>query len=142
MLGEPTTAHPTVPSLDENAHILDLDYRHGQKVDRWHTDVTFVDRPPLASVLRAVTVPPVGGDTLWANTVAATRPRRPGRASRPGPCVRRGAHGRALPQARGGRALGQGVSPGGDCRSWRPAEPAARRRRGWPARPGGRRGRG
>ncbi|MDP9870022.1 MULTISPECIES: TauD/TfdA dioxygenase family protein [Streptosporangium] len=33
--------------------------------------VTFVDRPPLASVLRAVTVPPAGGDTLWANTVTA-----------------------------------------------------------------------
>ncbi|MDP4504088.1 TauD/TfdA dioxygenase family protein [Nonomuraea turcica] len=71
LLGEPTAAHPTVPSLDGNAHILDLDYRNGHKVDRWHTDVTFVDRPPLASVLRAVTVPDAGGDTLWANTVTA-----------------------------------------------------------------------
>ncbi|GLW12844.1 hypothetical protein Misp01_79720 [Microtetraspora sp. NBRC 13810] len=71
LLGELTTAHPTVPALDGNTHILDLDYSHGQKVDRWHTDVTFVDRPPLASVLRAVEVPPAGGDTLWANTVAA-----------------------------------------------------------------------
>ncbi|MEU7740662.1 TauD/TfdA family dioxygenase [Nonomuraea sp. NPDC049158] len=71
LLGELTTAHPTVPALDDNAHILDLDYRKGHKVDRWHTDVTFVDRPPLASVLRAITVPPAGGDTLWANTVAA-----------------------------------------------------------------------
>lgn len=71
LLGELTTAHPTVPALDDNAHILDLDYRDGRKVDRWHTDVTFVDRPPLASVLRAVTVPAAGGDTLWANTVTA-----------------------------------------------------------------------
>ncbi|MEU6742598.1 TauD/TfdA dioxygenase family protein [Streptosporangium sandarakinum] len=71
LLGEPTAAHPTVPSLDGNTHILDLDYAGGQKVDRWHTDVTFVDRPPAASVLRAVTVPPAGGDTLWANTVTA-----------------------------------------------------------------------
>ncbi|GIH93511.1 TauD/TfdA dioxygenase family protein [Planobispora siamensis] len=71
LLGELTTAHPTVPSLGGNGHILDLDYSGGQKVDRWHTDVTFVDRPPAASVLRAVTVPPAGGDTLWANTVAA-----------------------------------------------------------------------
>ncbi|MCG5214153.1 TauD/TfdA dioxygenase family protein [Streptosporangium sp. KLBMP 9127] len=71
LLGELTTAHPTVPALDGNAHILDLDYGHGQKVDRWHTDVTFVDRPPLASVLRAIVVPPAGGDTLWANTVTA-----------------------------------------------------------------------
>nr|BFE81012.1 hypothetical protein GCM10020093_036130 [Planobispora longispora] len=71
LLGELTTAHPTVPALDRNAHILDLDYSGGQKVDRWHTDVTFVDRPPAASVLRAITVPPAGGDTLWANTVTA-----------------------------------------------------------------------
>ncbi|RJL24205.1 TauD/TfdA dioxygenase family protein [Bailinhaonella thermotolerans] len=71
LLGELTTAHPTVPALGGNGHILDLDYSRGQKVDRWHTDVTFVDRPPLASVLRAVTVPAAGGDTLWANTVAA-----------------------------------------------------------------------
>ncbi|GAA3159107.1 TauD/TfdA family dioxygenase [Planomonospora alba] len=71
LLGELTTAHPTVPALGGSAHILDLDYSGGQKVDRWHTDVTFVDRPPLASVLRAVQVPEAGGDTLWANTVAA-----------------------------------------------------------------------
>ncbi|GAA3212593.1 TauD/TfdA dioxygenase family protein [Nonomuraea helvata] len=71
LLGEPTAAHPTVPSLNGNDHILDLDYRNGQKVDRWHTDVTFVDRPPLASVLRAVAVPAAGGDTLWTNTVSA-----------------------------------------------------------------------
>ncbi|MGP3962374.1 TauD/TfdA dioxygenase family protein [Nonomuraea sp. 3N208] len=71
LLGEPTTAHPTVPALDGNTHILDLDYRNGHKVDRWHTDVTFVDRPPLASILRAVTVPDSGGDTLWTNTVTA-----------------------------------------------------------------------
>ncbi|WP_327582935.1 TauD/TfdA family dioxygenase [Nonomuraea sp. NBC_00507] len=71
LLGEPTAAHPTVPALDGNTHILDLDYRNGHKVDRWHTDVTFVDRPPLASVLRAVTVPDSGGDTLWTNTVTA-----------------------------------------------------------------------
>ncbi|MFI7417267.1 TauD/TfdA dioxygenase family protein [Nonomuraea sp. NPDC049684] len=71
LLGEPTAAHPTVPALHGNAHILDLDYSNGHKVDRWHTDVTFVDRPPLASVLRAVVVPEAGGDTLWANTVSA-----------------------------------------------------------------------
>jgi alpha-ketoglutarate-dependent taurine dioxygenase len=71
LLGHLTTAHPTVPALSDSSPILDLDYSGGQKVDRWHTDVTFVDRPPLASVLRAVTIPPAGGDTLWANTVAA-----------------------------------------------------------------------
>lgn len=70
--GEVTTAHPTVPSLPDNPAVLDLNY--GKTVGRannWHTDVTFVDRPPLGSVLRALVIPPSGGDTLWANSVTA-----------------------------------------------------------------------
>ncbi len=39
--------------------------------NRWHTDVTFVDAYPLASILRAVTLPTKGGDTMWANTAEA-----------------------------------------------------------------------
>jgi taurine dioxygenase len=70
--GEITTAHPTVPSLADNPQVLDLDYsRTESRANNWHTDVTFVDRPPLGSVLRAVTIPPVGGDTVWANSVTA-----------------------------------------------------------------------
>ena len=37
----------------------------------WHTDATFVDRPPAFTMLRAVVIPDVGGDTIWANTVSA-----------------------------------------------------------------------
>ncbi len=70
--GEVTTAHPTVPSLPGHPEILDLDYgRTAARANNWHTDVTFVDRPPLGSVLRAITIPPAGGDTIWANSVTA-----------------------------------------------------------------------
>ncbi|HEY9659957.1 MAG TPA: TauD/TfdA family dioxygenase [Allocoleopsis sp.] len=70
--GEVTTAHPTVPSLPDHPEILDLDYgRNVNRANVWHTDVTFVDRPPLGSILRAVEIPPVGGDTIWANAVTA-----------------------------------------------------------------------
>lgn len=31
----------------------------------WHADLTYVDRPSRGALLRAVDVPPVGGDTLW-----------------------------------------------------------------------------
>jgi taurine dioxygenase len=69
--GPITTAHPTVPGLAENAHVLDIDAAEQSVASVWHTDVTFVDRPPLGSILRAVVVPPYGGDTMWANTAAA-----------------------------------------------------------------------
>jgi len=38
---------------------------------RWHSDVTFEQRPPLGSVLRACIVPESGGDTVWTSTCAA-----------------------------------------------------------------------
>jgi taurine dioxygenase len=31
----------------------------------WHTDMSYVDHPPMASVLYAIEVPPQGGDTLF-----------------------------------------------------------------------------
>lgn len=67
-LGTPTTAHPTVTS--RGAKVLPIDSRY-DKADSWHTDVTFVDRIPKASLLRAITLPPYGGTTTWASTEAA-----------------------------------------------------------------------
>jgi alpha-ketoglutarate-dependent taurine dioxygenase len=37
----------------------------------WHTDVTAAVNPPAGSILRAEVVPEIGGDTTWANLVAA-----------------------------------------------------------------------
>jgi taurine dioxygenase len=37
----------------------------------WHADMTYVERPPMAAILYAIEIPPVGGDTYWANMVAA-----------------------------------------------------------------------
>jgi len=38
--------------------------------NHWHTDLTYVTRPPAVGLLRPVVLPSVGGDTLWANTAA------------------------------------------------------------------------
>lgn len=37
----------------------------------WHTDVTWRTNPSMGAVLRAIEIPPVGGDTLWADMAAA-----------------------------------------------------------------------
>lgn len=68
-LGTLTTAHPTVNT--GSAHVLALNATQGMAANSWHTDVTFVDHVPAISILRGVTIPPYGGTTNWANTVAA-----------------------------------------------------------------------
>lgn len=37
----------------------------------WHADGTFAEEPALFTALRAVSLPPVGGDTLWSSMYAA-----------------------------------------------------------------------
>ncbi|HEK0908746.1 TPA: TauD/TfdA family dioxygenase [Pseudomonas putida] len=69
-LGEPV-AHPTVPVVDGTRYLLQLDGAEGQRANSWHTDVTFVDAYPKASILRSVVAPASGGDTVWANTASA-----------------------------------------------------------------------
>jgi taurine dioxygenase len=43
----------------------------GKGADEWHADVTFIPTPPMGTVLRAVELPPSGGDTCFANMSAA-----------------------------------------------------------------------
>lgn len=40
-------------------------------VDLWHTDVTWLERPPAIALLTCLEVPAYGGDTMWASTTAA-----------------------------------------------------------------------
>ncbi|MBA0047396.1 TauD/TfdA family dioxygenase [Mycobacteroides sp. LB1] len=70
-MGVPTSAHPTLKFDGER--VMRLDSEEGGRANQWHTDVTFVDRIPKASILRAVELPPYGGTTTWTSTVAAYR---------------------------------------------------------------------
>ena len=82
--GEPTEGHPVIPGIDGYPNVFEIDYTkarqlyaaYGSVSDQgqglhWHTDVTFVQRPPLGSILRAVAAPAAGGDTLFSSQQAA-----------------------------------------------------------------------
>ncbi|GAA3206391.1 TauD/TfdA dioxygenase family protein [Dactylosporangium siamense] len=71
-LGELTASHPVVGGVDEaHPEVYALDSADNGFADVWHTDVTFMPRPPLGSILRAVVLPPSGGDTNWADSQLA-----------------------------------------------------------------------
>ena len=65
-----TTAHPTVTPAAGEPNILEVSGERGRS-NQWHTDVTFVVSPPAVTSLRALVVPPYGGNTLIANTATA-----------------------------------------------------------------------
>jgi alpha-ketoglutarate-dependent taurine dioxygenase len=68
--GEVTSAHPVEPALEQESRVLPVDSARDRN-DYWHTDVTFMARPPMASILYASVVPTSGGDTMLSNLQAA-----------------------------------------------------------------------
>jgi taurine dioxygenase len=76
--GEVTQPSAYLPPIDDaHKEVVAFDSRTFQEhrsVGRhrgWHTDVTFQRTPPLGAVFRVVTLPSVGGSTLFASTVAS-----------------------------------------------------------------------
>jgi taurine dioxygenase len=67
--------HPVVGSDPENPGLVQIYKDENSPPDyyenSWHCDATWRDAPPLGAVLRCVTCPPVGGDTMWANMAKA-----------------------------------------------------------------------
>lgn len=74
--------HPVIPSVEGYPEILKIEGVEGvqltaetlgafQAYNKWHTDVTFREKPSITSILRARHLPPLGGDTMWADTAAA-----------------------------------------------------------------------
>ena len=61
--------HPVYPHVDGFPEIvlLENDKDNPPDTDEWHTDVTFKNDPPFASVLYSKIIPEVGGDTLWSS---------------------------------------------------------------------------
>jgi taurine dioxygenase len=65
--------HPLYPGVSEAPELFVLDNHAGNPTDNdaWHTDVTFIETPPLGAILYAKQLPAEGGDTLWSNMRAA-----------------------------------------------------------------------
>lgn len=74
--GHPVTA--TVPGFPEilfieaadGMTITDAVFPIARPANKWHTDVTFRERPSMGGILRMRTKPEYGGDTIFADTAA------------------------------------------------------------------------
>ena len=69
-LDEPHLHYPHVAGF-ERIVLLENDADRPPDTNSWHTDLTFKQERPFASVLIARQVPEVGGDTLWSSCYAA-----------------------------------------------------------------------
>ena len=70
--GDIDPGHPVYPHVDGFQSIVLLKNDESSRPDTndWHKDLTFKSNPPFASILHGVSVPKIGGDTLWASMSA------------------------------------------------------------------------
>jgi len=66
---------PFIAPLPDRPHIIEVKREAHEKASvfaaAWHSDWSFQDTPPAATILHSKTIPPVGGDTLFCNGYAA-----------------------------------------------------------------------
>ena len=73
LFGEPVD-YPLVKGLEgcpEIIPVVKLEHETVNFGGLWHSDTTYLERPPMGSILVARELPPYGGDTLFANMVLA-----------------------------------------------------------------------
>ena len=66
--------HPTAPSPPGHPEVLVIKADESSKAvagNRWHSDVSCDEEPPMGSILHMRELPPTGGDTMFANMYAA-----------------------------------------------------------------------
>ena len=65
--------HPAYATVAEapDVQILESTPENPSKIEAWHSDMTFMPRPPSFTLLQGQIIPPFGGDTLWASATAA-----------------------------------------------------------------------
>lgn len=73
--------YPFVKGMPEHPQIIEVKKLEHERVNFggiWHSDTTYLERPPMASMLLAREIPPFGGDTLFANMYMAYETLSPG----------------------------------------------------------------
>lgn len=81
-IGEPVE-YPFVKGIEGYPEIIAVTKLPHETVNFggiWHSDTAYLERPPMATLLLAREVPPVGGDTLFASMYAAYETLSPGLA--------------------------------------------------------------
>lgn len=65
--------HPAYATVGEvpDVQILESTAANPSKIETWHSDMTFMQKPPSFTLLQGQIVPLFGGDTLWASATAA-----------------------------------------------------------------------
>lgn len=71
----PFGADPFIAPIEGREHIIavkrEADEQAPLFAENWHTDWSFQEHPPAGTCLYGITIPPTGGDTLYANQHAA-----------------------------------------------------------------------
>ena len=73
--------HPIAIGMEEHPEIIEVFKPAGERASfgtSWHSDNSFFERPSKASILDGVTLPPYGGDTIWASMEKAYDSLSPG----------------------------------------------------------------
>jgi taurine dioxygenase len=68
---------PFIAPIEGREHIIAVRRKANEKApifaENWHTDWSFQEQPPAATCLFGITVPPSGGDTWYADQMAAAK---------------------------------------------------------------------